>query len=138
MSEHERAIESKAIERLRVMGLLAVVIGAVGSMALTLRMGHRNRSGLLVAMFVVWGMSPYVWLAVCDINAKRWSTLARATLYGVMLFVTVASLAIYAAVVFGPPRPQPAFAFIVVPPAAWLVIAIAIPVAVLRSRGLSR
>ena len=39
------------------------------------------------------------------------------------LLLTVCSLAIYARVAFGPPLPHPAAAFLLVPTAAWVIIA---------------
>jgi hypothetical protein len=72
------------------------------------------------------------------ILSKDWSVLTRTTLYGVMLVLTVSSLSIYGDVALGPPRPKTAFAFVVVPPASWLLIAIATSIAALISRRRER
>ena len=40
----------------------------------------------------------------------------------VMLILALGSVAIYADVAFGPPREKPAFVFLVVPLASWLLI----------------
>jgi len=58
----------------------------------------------------------------------------RAMLYGVVLVLTVTSLAIYVDVALGPPRTKTAFVFVVVPPASWLLIAITISIGALNSR----
>jgi len=42
--------------------------------------------------------------------------------YGLMVVVAVGSLAIYGEVAFGPPRPQPAFWFLVVPAASGYLV----------------
>jgi hypothetical protein len=127
----------------RLLGLLhpvalaAVVLGAVGSVALILWIGHRNPSRLLLTLFVIWDLSPFVALILADMVSKRWPVSTRATLHIVMLVVALSSLALYADVVLRP-RPQPAFMFLVVPFGSWLLITIVVPVAALISRRLSR
>jgi hypothetical protein len=123
---------------LRGVTLVAVVAGAVGSVALMLVVGHRNPSRLLLVLFVIWVLSPFVALLLANGGSKRWPVLTRATLHGLMLVITLGSLAIYGNVAFGPPRPKPAFLFLVVPLGSWLLIAIAISIAGLISGTLSR
>ena len=67
------------------------------------------------------------------IVSKDWSVLTRATLYGVMLILTLGSLALYGDVVLRP-RSQPAFMFLVVPLGSWLLMAIVVPIAAFVSR----
>jgi hypothetical protein len=117
--------------------LIAVVAGALGSVGLMLWVGHRNPSRLLLLLFVIWDLSPFVALVLADIFSKRWSVLTRATLYGVMLSLTLGSLALYGDVVLRP-RPQPAFMFLVVPLASWLLMTIVVPIAALISGRLAR
>jgi hypothetical protein len=118
--------------------MIAVVAGAVGSVALTLHVGRHNPSPILLSLFVIWVLSPFVALVCASVVSKRWSVLTRATLYSVAPVLTLGSLAIYGDVAFGPPRATPAFAFLVVPLASWLLIAIAVPVAAFISRTLAR
>ena len=122
---------------LHAVALIAVVAGALGSAGLMLWVGHRNPSRLLLLLFVIWDLSPFVGLALADMVSKRWSVLTRATLYGVMLILTLGSLAFYGDVVWRP-RPQPAFRFIVVPLGSWLLMTIVVPIAALISGRLSR
>ena len=117
-----------ALRVLRGVALSGVVAGAAGSVAFMLRTGRRNPSRLLIVAFVVWVLAPFVGLLCADIVSKRWSVPARAGLYGVMLILTVVSLAIYGDVAFGPPRPQPAFYFLVVPAASWLAITVVVAI----------
>jgi len=123
---------------LRAAALVAVVAGAAGSVGFMLRAGRRNPSRLLILGFLIWVLSPFVGLLWADIVSNRWSVVPRATLYGVMLILTLVSLAIYGNVAFGPPRPQAAFSFIVVPAASWLAIAIAVAIGLVNSRRQSR
>ena len=122
---------------LRAVALIAVVAGALGSVGLMLWVGHRNPSRVLLVLFAIWDLSPFIGLVLADIVSKRWPVLTRATLYGVMLILALGSLAFYGDVVWRP-RPQPAFRFLVVPLGSWLLMMIVVPIAALVSGRLSR
>ena len=119
------------MEDLRKPALIALPIGAVGAVGLMLSAGHRNgtRMLFLMVLFTGWVLSPFVALAWAHATSKRWSPPPRAALHVVTLITTVASLLIYAAVVFGPPREKVAPLFVIVPPASWLLLAIVVPMA---------
>ena len=121
---------------LHAVALTAVVVGALGSVGLMLWVGHRNPSRLLLGLFVIWVLSPFMALLLANRVSKRWSIITRATLYGVMLILTLSSLAFYGDVVWRP-RPQPAFMFLVVPFGSWLLMTI-VSIAALISSRLSR
>jgi hypothetical protein len=118
---------------LRGAALIAVVAGAGGSVGLMLRAGRRT-PWLLLVLFVIWVLSPFVGLAWANMVSKRWSVLTRATLYCVTLVLTLGSLPIYGGLVLPPAGSARAFVFVVVPPVSWLLIAIAVPMAALISR----
>jgi len=122
----------------RAAAMTAAALGALGSLDLTFRAGHRNHSLLLMALFVIWVLAPFVALISAGMVARRWAVPTQATLYSLMLLLAVGSLASYGAVVLGPPRAKPAFVFLVVPLASWLLIAIAAAVARLVSRTTSK
>lgn len=125
------------LAHLRTASLIAVIAGSAGSVGLMFHAGwHTPR--LLLALFVIWVLSPFVVLIRAHVMSKHWSALTRATLYIVMLVVTLGSLAIYADDARAHRRPQAAFVYVIVPPASWLLIAIAIPIAAFMSRKLSR
>ena len=109
---------------LRVAALIAVVAGAAGSLGLMFRVGARPNSRLLILLFTLWVLAPFVALVLADVISKRSSVRTRATLHGVMMLLSLGSVALYADVAFGPPRPQPAFMFLVVPLASLVLIAI--------------
>ena len=123
---------------LRALALIAAVAGAAGSVGLTLQVGRRNRSLVLMALFVVWVLSPFVAVIWAHVVSRRWSVLNRSILYIAILILTLGSLASYGAVAFGPPRPKPAFVFLVVPLASWLLFAIVVLAAAFLSARLSR
>jgi hypothetical protein len=131
--------ESGFFGLLRAAALIAVLLGAVGSVGLMLYVGRRNDSRILLVLFALWVLSPFMVLVLANVVfAKRWSVLTRAALYTVMLVLTLGSLALYGDVAFGPPRAKTAFVFVVVPPASWLLIAIVVPIAALISGRVSR
>jgi hypothetical protein len=121
---------------LHAVALTAVVVGALGSVGFMLWVGHRNPSRLLIGLFVIWVLSPFMALLLANMVSKRWSVITRATLYGVMLILTLSSLAFYGDVVWRP-RPQPAFMFLVVPFGSWLLMTIVVSIAALISSRLS-
>lgn len=130
--------ELRSLNVLRTAALFALPAGAVGSIGFMFRAGHRNPSRVLLILFAIWVLSPFVALVSAAIVSKDWSLLTRTTLFGVILVLTVSSLAIYGYVALGPPRAKTAFAFVVVPPASWLLIAIATSIAALISRRRER
>jgi hypothetical protein len=122
---------------LRAVALTAAVAGAVGSVGLMLWVGHRNPSRILLALFLIWDLSPFIGLLLAEMVSKRWSVITRATLHIVMLVLALSSLALYGGVVLRP-RPQPAFMFLVVPLGSWLLMMIIVPIAALISGRRSR
>jgi hypothetical protein len=129
--------EGEFLGHLRGAALVAVLAGAAGSFGLMLRAGHRNPSRLLLVLFALWVLSPFVALVLADMVSKRWSVLTRATLYVVMLVISLGSLAIYGALAFGALRVKTGFVFLVVPAASWLLFAVVVPIAALISDRLS-
>jgi hypothetical protein len=109
---------------LRLAAWVALVTGAVGCEYLMLRVGRRNPSPLLMAMFFAWVSTPFAALAWCQTKAKQWSESGRVALHATTLLVAISSLMIYGYVAFGPSRPQPAFFFLVLPLGSLALIAI--------------
>ena len=104
---------------LRTVALVATVAGAAGSVALLLRAGPRQKSLLLIVLFTIWVLSPFVVLFWANLVSKRWSVVTRATLYCVTLVLTLGSVAIYGeVVVLKPPGSPNVFLFVAVPPAS--------------------
>ena len=122
---------------LRVSAMIGLLVGATGSFGLMLYKG-RNAPRLLIVLFAIWVLSPFAVLALAHAASKRWSILTRAILHGTSLILAIGSLAIYAADAWRPPRTQPAFWYVLVPPMSWLLIAAAFGVAGLISRRRSR
>jgi hypothetical protein len=123
---------------LRAVALIAVIAGAGGSVVLMLHAGQRTPR-LLLVLFIIWVLSPFIALLWANMVSKRWSVVTQVTLYCVTLILTLGSLAIYdELVVIRPPGSANAFLFVVVPPASWVFMAGVVPMATLISRRLSR
>jgi hypothetical protein len=86
---------------LRAAALIAALAGAVGPLGCLLHAGRRTPR-LPLVLFVLWVLSPFAALVWANIISKRWSVVTRATLYTVMLVLTLGSLAIYSAVALVP------------------------------------
>jgi hypothetical protein len=127
--------EAAGLRRARLFAMFACVAGAGASLLFMYRVGHRNPSFVLMLLFTVWVLSPFVALLVSAMVSARWTAPSRAALYGVMFAVSVLSPLTYGVVALGPPRPRPAFAFLAVPLASWCLGASALAVvAVIKGR----
>src|SRR5438132_994945 len=93
----------------------------------------RHAPPLLMAPFACWVVAPFAALAIADALSTRWPVVTRSALYVVMLVLTVASLAIYGYMAFGPLR-RTTFAFVVVPPVSCLLLVVVVATAALVSR----
>ena len=127
--------EGRPLGLLRAAALLAAMVGALGSFGFALRVGHYNFN-VLMLLFTIWDLSPFLALIVADNVSKHWPVLTRATLYGVMLIVAAGSVAIYGSVVLKAPA-QPAFAFLLVPLGSWVFLIVVVLIAHVVSRRLT-
>ena len=110
-----------------------MLMGALGSLGLTLRAGRTSHSLILMMLFGVWVFSPFMGLAVAYILSNRWSVFTRNVLYGLSMLLTMISLLIYSGV-WAPTGVKPAFVFLVFPLLSWLTVAVVIPLTASRSR----
>ena len=110
--------EGKSLRLLRAEALVALVVGAAGSLGFMFHAGQRTPR-LLLILFTIWVLSPFVVLLGAITVSKRWSALTRGTLYYVTLIVTLGSLATYGEWVhLKPPGSANAFLWVIVPPAS--------------------
>ena len=118
-----------ALTGLRFTALIALVVGATGSLGLWIH-AAKHPPPLLIVLFVGWVLSPFVVLAIGHVVAKRWAPSTRAALYWVTLLVAVASIVIYADDAVSHRTAHPAAVYVTVPPASWLVSVVAVGVGV--------
>ena len=118
---------------LRIVALLLLLAGAVGSVVAVFNAGRNNSSVLLRAFFVIWVLSPFIGFMLANRTSVRWQLSARTMLYILMIIVAVGSLLVYNGV-FGAIGPKPAFIFLVAPLLSWIAMVILIALAARRSR----
>jgi uncharacterized membrane protein YfcA len=121
-------------DRLHRTAVVAAVVGAVGSVALTLYAGRNNDLPLLMVLMAGWVFAPFFGFALASRISQRWSERARAALDIGMLVIAVAALAIYARDALGPAHAKRATVYVAVPLVSWLVMLIVVPLAALISR----
>jgi hypothetical protein len=123
---------------LRAVALIALVVGAAGSLVFMFRAGQHTPR-LLLFLFTIWVLSPFAALLWANLVSKRWSVLTRATLYCATIIVTLGSLVAYGDWVhLRPAGAANAFLFVAVPPVLLVFIATVLLLAAFISRRLSR
>lgn len=110
---------ARGLDTLRQLTLVLAAVAAIASFGLMLHVGG-YRMNLLMFLFAGWDLAPFAALVMACVVSRQWPALLRAALYGVTLVVAAASVAVYAFVVLKRPA-QPAFAFLAVPFASWVV-----------------
>lgn len=103
--------------------MLVLVASAAGALVSLFVVGHRQRSVVLVAMFIVWVLSPFVALRLLNGRARSWSPAPRRTLQYATVLVALVAAARYISVLVWPIIKQPAATFMIVPFLSWIAIA---------------
>ena len=112
----------------RISAALTAVCG-VASLVFMMMVGRHQKSVLLVVMFTLWVSAPFAALIAGLLSSRAWLERKRGALSVTAVILSLASASVYAAVAFGPPRPQPAAFFLLVPAASWPVILIFVLIA---------
>lgn len=118
---------------LRKVAVVAALAGAAGSLALMLHAGRRQQSRILMFLFGVWVLSPFLAALMANSVSKRWAVRTRVMLYVLMIVLSLASLTIYGEVAFEYVKAKAGFIFLVVPGGSWLLLVIAVGTAALIS-----
>jgi hypothetical protein len=122
---------------LHTAALIALIVGATGSLVFMFRAGQHTPR-LLLILFVFWVLAPFAVLLWATMVSSRWSVLTQVTLHCVTFIVTLSSLAIYGEWVnIRPAGSANAFLFVIVPPLSLIFVAIAVPTAAFISGRLS-
>lgn len=122
-------------QRLAVIGL---AIGAVSSLALMLHASRHQRSIVLILLFAVWVVSPFIGLLSAHLRSKQWLPSARRMLRALTVAVVFICPGIYADVAFGYTTLKMGFVFLVIPLACWMLIGLLVCIAWLLSRKASQ
>ena len=108
---------------LRNFSLIALFVGAGGSIIFTLFTGRNNPSVLLPILFSGWVVSPYIVLLLIHFNSLIHLKISNVSLFNMTLFITFINLIGYSGVL-SPKGMKPAFVFLVIPFVSWLIIGI--------------
>ena len=108
--------------RLRAVARVAAIVGAVGSVGLTLYAGRNNNQPFLMVLMSGWVFAPFFGFALAARFSGRWSAATRAALDVVILIITVAALATYTLAVLNPPQSQGARVYVAVPIVSWILL----------------
>jgi hypothetical protein len=108
---------------LRVLSFVVLILGAVGSLEFVLNAGRQNRSFILIALFAIWTLSPFLGLLAINAIIYRWPPRKRFYFYLMMFVLTTVALVSYSGLI-RLPGARPAFIFLVVPLVSWLAIII--------------
>jgi hypothetical protein len=119
---------------LRKVALVFTSAAAIASLAFMFVVGRRQKSAILILLFTVWVLSPFAAVLLgSSAISKRRAGFEQKVFAGLASVVSLVSVGIYASVALGPPRPQPASFFLLVPAASWVVIVIVIASSRLRN-----
>ena len=118
---------------LRLVARIFVSAGAIGSLYLMFNASRDQKSILLIAFFTAWILSPFAGFFITDKYSHRWTFIAHAFFYWLIIITTIGSLAAYSGA-FNTPTTKNAFVFIVTPLISWVLIAIVILIARRHSR----
>lgn len=113
---------------------LVIVTAIIGSLVSMFTVGHRQRSVILMTMFFVWVLSPFVALWLVNSRAQGWTSSARRQLEYATILISLAALARYVSVLLWPVMRQPASTFLIVPFVSWVAIAIIVGIARRQAR----
>ena len=105
--------------RLRIVALIVITIGAIGSVGSTLWAGRNNPSAVLEGMFVAWVLLPFAVMGWMAASPKTRPT----ALYCLMGAVALVSMFVYVGVALHPPR-QMAAPFLAVPVVSWAMLGV--------------
>jgi hypothetical protein len=124
--------KASTLDKLRTIAMITLIAGAFISLFFLFH-GHRNRSAVLVSLFVGWVLSPYVALIIANIVSERWQFIRRISFYSLVYLITICSLVGYSGLLI-PAETKPAAVFLVIPLFSWIFILIVMPVAAFMSQ----
>lgn len=118
-------MKDESVAWLRSAALVAVVLGALGSIGL-LRHAQQHPPPFLILLFIVWVSAPFVILGGANVLSPRWPAAVGKTLHIVTIFIAVASLAIYFDDNVAHRTAKPAFVYVATPPVSVLLSSVAV------------
>lgn len=112
----------------------AALLGAVSSAALMIYAGRKSPQHLIIALFVIWVVFPFLAMLVAAMPAREWPELRQRALYRFMIGVSVISPLAYAIAAFVPIGTRPTPIFVMVAPITVVSLAVTILAAMRMNR----
>lgn len=114
---------------------VATIVSAIVSLGCMFWVGQHNRSIVLVTLFALWVLSPFIGLLWTRRFAYWYQYAAQAMIYGLIFLVSIGSAIFYAIAAFGPRWHHPALPFLAAPLLSWLLIGMVLLVVKLSFGG---
>ena len=119
---------------LTAVALAGAVVGAICAVGLTTYAGARVGSPLVLRLiFAVWVLSPFAAILTGYAISASWRPSMRVALHTITLVTAAGSSLAYAYFALGAARPATA-AFVLIPPASWLLAAVALGITAFSMR----
>src|SRR4051812_3592057 len=115
--------------------LLVILGGACALGLLLFSAQHTQHTPLVLTVIMAgWVLAPFVALAVANALSANWPSTTQRTLHRVMVVIALGSLAVYVDDAVTHRAAKPAFVYVVVPLASYLLAAIALTIAALSGK----
>lgn len=108
---------------LRTVGYVLLMASVAGSLYYMLESGRNQKSTILILLFIMWVSSPFIGLAIINYVSRTWQVTKQLILVALTVLISVGSLVFYSRLI-SLPNVRPAFIFLVVPLASWIIIAV--------------
>ena len=103
--------------------LVILSIGALLSLTKTFQAGRNNSSILLVTLFLIWVLSPFVTLFIANLKATKKPFRIQMIIYIISVVITLGSVMAYTGL-WTAPGSKKAFVFLITPFLSWLLMII--------------
>ena len=108
-----------------MIGITALTVGAAGSVALVFYAGRVNSPGILLLLFALWVLSPFVALGAAGKASLRWPQRAHQLVKALIVVAPVTSLAVYGRAAIQPMGRPVTAVFLMVPAVTWIAVVVA-------------
>ena len=113
----------------------AAVLGAGCSAALMIYAGRKSPQALVIALFVVWVVFPFIAMLAAAMWARRWTEPRQRALYRFITATSAISVVIYALAAFVPIGQRPTPIFVMLAPISLLSLLVTMVLAARMYRG---
>jgi hypothetical protein len=102
---------------------ILTLLGALVSLVFMFNAGHNQKSVILMILFTIWVLAPFVGLFLILTIYNRWKVHYPGSIYWLMIIISIGSMVAYSGLLI-PSGTKAAFIFLVFPFVCWLMMAI--------------